>query len=141
MWLLGPGAALAQNAPSQDAPSGAALQAEPAPAAIVLSDDRTTHALERRSRYWIDPIGNRTASQVEATADTLPWNLREAGSSYNIDGKALWLQFDAVNRVCRGALRITGNAGQRCGAAAAPRSTSTCPCGRCSPTRWWGRRA
>jgi diguanylate cyclase (GGDEF)-like protein len=96
LWLLGPGGALAQNAPSHE-PSSAASQAEPAPAAIVLSDDRTTHSLERRSRYWIDPTGVRTASQIEATADTLPWRLREAGGSYNIDGKALWLQFDAVN--------------------------------------------
>lgn len=92
LWLFGPGAALAQ-----DAQSGAAQQVEPAPPAIVLSDDRSTHALEGRSRYWIDPTGIRTANQVEATANTLPWTVRQAGGSYNIDGKALWLQFDAVN--------------------------------------------
>jgi hypothetical protein len=81
LWLFGHGAALAQ-----DAQPGAAPQAEPAPPAIVLSDDRSTHVLEGRSRYWIDPTGIRTASQVEATADTLPWSVREAGGSYNIDG-------------------------------------------------------
>ena len=92
LWLSSPGAALAQ-----DGPPGAALHPASVPPAIVLSGDRPAHALERRSRYWIDPTGIRTPDQVEATADTLPWSLREAGGSFNIDGKALWLQFDAVN--------------------------------------------
>ena len=54
-------------------------------------------SLDGLSRYWIDPTGVRSADQIEATAETLPWSPREKGDSYNIDGKALWLQFDAVN--------------------------------------------
>lgn len=91
LWLLGCGAAIAQGA------SSAETHAAPAPPAIVLSGEHLSHTLERRARYWIDPTGIRTAEQVEATADTLPWGLREAGDSYNIDGKVLWLQFQAMN--------------------------------------------
>lgn len=81
---------------AQDGPPATALAA-PAPPALVLSDTTRALSLDGRSRYWIDPTGIRTADQVEAMASALPWSLREAGGSHDIDGKALWIQFDAVH--------------------------------------------
>jgi two-component system, sensor histidine kinase LadS len=92
VWLSSPGAAFAQDA----LPAAAPLTV-PAPPAIVLSPGEPAPSLDRRSRYWIDPTGMRTVDQVEAAADTLPWRTREPGGSYNIDGKALWLQFDTLH--------------------------------------------
>jgi len=92
LWLATMGNVLAQ-----DVLSGTALHAAPAPPAVILSAVRPTVSLDGRSRYWIDPTGVRTPDQVESTADSLPWSLREKGGSYNIDGKALWLQFDAID--------------------------------------------
>lgn len=67
-----------------------------APPAIVLSPSQPEVSLDGRSRYWLDPTAIRSADQVEATAETLPWNLRGDSDSYNVDGKALWFQFDAI---------------------------------------------
>ena len=85
LWLSLMGAALAQ-----DVLPAAALPP------VVLSAEHPAVSLDRRSRYWIDPTQLRTVDQVEATADTLPWGLREPWRSYSIDGKALWFQFDAI---------------------------------------------
>lgn len=52
--------------------------------------------LDLHSRYFIDETARLTIEQVEAGESTLPWKLREPGGNYNIDAKALWLQFDAT---------------------------------------------
>jgi diguanylate cyclase (GGDEF)-like protein len=44
----------------------------------------------------VDSTALRTPEQFEAASDSLPWALREGRRTYNIDGKALWFQFDAV---------------------------------------------
>lgn len=90
LWLAGLGAALGQDVPP------AALQATARPPAIVLAPQHPVLSLDGRSRYWIDLTELRTVDQVEAASDTLAWALREGNGSYNIDGKALWFQFDAV---------------------------------------------
>jgi diguanylate cyclase (GGDEF)-like protein len=92
LWLSGIGAAL-----SQDVLPAAALHAVQPPPPIALLADQPVVSLDRRSRYWIDLTGLRTVEQVEAAGETLPWGLREPGGTYNIDGKVLWFQFDAVN--------------------------------------------
>jgi two-component system, sensor histidine kinase LadS len=91
LWLAGCGGAVAQ-----DVLPGAALHAAPPPPPIALSAPQPMISLGGQSRYWIDPTELRTPDQVEAAGDTLPWGLREPGLSHNIDGKALWVQFDAV---------------------------------------------
>jgi two-component system, sensor histidine kinase LadS len=93
LWLLGLGAALSQDV----LPAAPVLHNVPPPQAIALSSSQAVITLDRRSRQWIDPTGVRTPEQVEAGALTLPWALREPGSSYNLEGQALWLQFDATN--------------------------------------------
>lgn len=66
-----------------------------APAALELSPAQPTVSLAGRSRAWIDPTGFRTADQVEAMAASLPWAVHQEGRRYELDDKALWLQFDA----------------------------------------------
>ena len=80
-----------QTAPAAAAPTLSALPA------IVLTAERPAVSIDRLSRYWIDPTGSRTVDQVEASAATLPWSLRQRGDSYALDDKALWIQFDAIN--------------------------------------------
>jgi two-component system, sensor histidine kinase LadS len=76
LWLLGLGTALAQDP-------------------IVLSPQVHEVSLEGRSHYWIDAGSVRTPDQMETVSDSLPWSVREAGAGHRIDGKALWIRFDA----------------------------------------------
>ena len=75
LWLLGLGAALAQP--------------------IVLSPQVHEVPLEGRSLYWIDTGTVPSPDQMEAVSDGLPWSVREPGAAHRIDGKALWIRFDA----------------------------------------------
>ncbi|MBA3773724.1 MAG: diguanylate cyclase [Ramlibacter sp.] len=79
LWLLALGAAFAQDG------------------AIVLSPPSQQVSLDGHSRFWIDPGGMRTADEIEAARDTLPWVPRADGRSLRIDRQALWLRFDAIN--------------------------------------------
>lgn len=81
---------------AQAARPGAGLQAVMPPPAIVLAPGQSVVPLDQRSLYWIDPAGIYTPDQVEARSQALPWAVRQEGTSYNLDGKALWLQFDAA---------------------------------------------
>jgi two-component system, sensor histidine kinase LadS len=65
---------------------------------IQLTPDQRVISLDGRSRYWVDPIGATTPDQVEAAGDTLPWAARVPGLSLNLDGKALWVQFDIAKQ-------------------------------------------
>ncbi|HSI52711.1 MAG: 7TM diverse intracellular signaling domain-containing protein [Ramlibacter sp.] len=89
-WLLAAGSALSQDVPL------VAVHAAPAPAAIALAPGYT-YPLDLRSRYWLDGTGARTIDQVEAASDNLPWAVRQPGASYDVEGSALWFQFDAVS--------------------------------------------
>jgi two-component system, sensor histidine kinase LadS len=91
LWLLGLGAAFAQ-----DLSTPAASTAATRPPPIVLTPQHPVMSLDGRSRYWVDTTQIRTIEQVEATSQTLPWVLRASNGSYNIDGAALWIEFDAV---------------------------------------------
>ncbi len=61
----------------------------------MLAASTPVISLDGRSRYWVDVTGIRTPDEVEARFASIPWGLREAGRTYNIDGSALWFQFDA----------------------------------------------
>ncbi len=63
--------------------------------AIELAPPQASQPLDRQSRYFIDPSAQLTIDQVEAQDQSLPWRVREKQANYNIDGKALWMQFDA----------------------------------------------
>jgi two-component system, sensor histidine kinase LadS len=80
---------------AQDAPPPAASTAVAPP--VVLPADGGVISLDGRSRYWIDPTGIRTAEQLEPTVNSAAWATRQTGHGYNIDGKALWFEFEAVN--------------------------------------------
>jgi diguanylate cyclase (GGDEF)-like protein len=85
---LGAGVASAQDG----APAASAVPA----VTIALTPDQQVIPLDGRSRYWVDPDGAATPDRVEAAGDTLPWATRRPGASYNLDGKALWVQFDVA---------------------------------------------
>ena len=88
---------LGVTALAQDAAQLIAPKAAPAPGPIVLSGQQGSISLDRTSRYWIDATETYTPDQVEARGDSLPWAVRQPGQSYNLDGRALWLQFDVIN--------------------------------------------
>jgi two-component system, sensor histidine kinase LadS len=93
LWLAPLCVALGQALPT--APT---LQAVAAPAAIVLGGaQRPPVSLDGRSRYWIGPAWISTAEQLEAAGESLPWLVREPGQTYDLDGKALWIQFEVVS--------------------------------------------
>jgi two-component system, sensor histidine kinase LadS len=93
LTAAGLGLFVALAAFAQDSPPPTA----PAAAAIALPNEGASISLDGRSRYWIDPTGIRTVDQVEAAAGSMAWSLRQTGHGYNLDGKALWFEFDAVN--------------------------------------------
>ena len=83
--LSGLGMAWGQLPPS--APSAPAMVIKLTPQAPVVP-------LDIHSRTWIDASGAATPDQVEAAGDSLPWAVRDPDATYNLDGKALWIQFD-----------------------------------------------
>ncbi|HSV34894.1 MAG TPA: 7TM diverse intracellular signaling domain-containing protein [Ramlibacter sp.] len=91
LWLAGLGAAL-----SQDILATPVLQPAPPVRVIPLNAQHARISLDGRSLYAIDPTGVRSVDQVEAGAAPLSWSLRQPGTSYRIDGSALWIQFDAA---------------------------------------------
>ncbi len=72
--------------------------ASPPPGTIVLSGDAQVVSLDRRARFWVEPEMRRTVQDMVAAGEAIPWALREPGQQYNIDGKALWIQFDAIQK-------------------------------------------
>jgi two-component system, sensor histidine kinase LadS len=112
IWLAGVGGAMAQDAslaaPVSATASVSAPASDPTPApatapvappspVIMLTADQPVVPLGRQSRFWVETGGTRTADQVEAAGETLPWTPREPGTSHNIDRRALWVQFEAIN--------------------------------------------
>ncbi|HYF41215.1 MAG TPA: 7TM diverse intracellular signaling domain-containing protein [Ramlibacter sp.] len=84
LWLLlglGMGTAMAQP------PAG--------PGTIQLTATHQAVPLEGRVRYWLDTEARKTADQVEAAGESLPWAVRQPGQQLRIDGQALWMQFEA----------------------------------------------
>ncbi|MEJ6020779.1 sensor domain-containing diguanylate cyclase [Ramlibacter sp. PS4R-6] len=71
-------------------------RAVPAPAPIILGSEGPGIPLTGRARFYIDTTHKATPDALEAAGDAIPWRLREAGTSYRIDGAALWFQFDAL---------------------------------------------
>ncbi|WP_048441406.1 7TM diverse intracellular signaling domain-containing protein [Caenimonas sp. SL110] len=73
----------------------AQAQAQPVPvpalAPISLTPQNRVSTIDLRSRFWVDPTARRTVEEV-ATGATA-WAVREPGRSYNIDGRALWIEF------------------------------------------------
>lgn len=82
--------ALAQT-PSASAPGGA-----PAPAPLMLSAQTPVVSLDGHARLWIEPGTQKSIDDIQAAEGTLPWVPRARNEQHNIDGKALWLQFDAA---------------------------------------------
>lgn len=70
------------------------------PAPVILLERASAVSLDGRSLYWVD---QRARSQsdiqtIEAEAASLPWAVRERGQQYDIDGRTLWVHFEAEVR-------------------------------------------
>lgn len=89
-------AAAGAVASAQDVLPADSLHAAPAPPTIRLVPGLEASPLHARSRYWIDDTGRKSVDEVEAAAAQLPWAPRDANQQYRIDGKGMWVQFDAV---------------------------------------------
>ena len=94
LWL-----ALLGLAHAQDVLPAETLHAAPPPSAIRLVIGMEAAPLFGRARWWMDETARKSVDEVEAAGDQLPWAPREPNQQYRIDGKALWLQFDAVPAV------------------------------------------
>lgn len=66
------------------------------PAPLTLSAQTPVVSLDGHARLWIEPGMRKSIDDIQAAGDTLPWTLRTQNEQHNIDGKALWLQFDAA---------------------------------------------
>jgi diguanylate cyclase (GGDEF)-like protein len=65
---------------------------------IVLGGERRPVMLAGHARYWIDDRTSATVESLESAGESIPWKVREADQRYRLDGKALWIEFDALNR-------------------------------------------
>ena len=90
LWIAAGTASLAQQA--------VPLEPPPALAGLELSSDQPVVSLSNRSLAWVDPTGFRTVDQVEAMAASIQWSMHRNARRYQLDDKALWLQFDATIR-------------------------------------------
>lgn len=64
----------------------------------LVLDQQSVVSLDQRALFWLDDSGRKTPADVETASSTLPWALREPDQQYNIDGKALWFQFDVLGQ-------------------------------------------
>jgi two-component system, sensor histidine kinase LadS len=79
-------------------PQAATGAAVPAPPPVVLDTAHRPIPLHRHARYWLDDARHATPDALEAAGDAIHWAARQEGQSHRLDGKALWVQFDAINR-------------------------------------------
>jgi diguanylate cyclase (GGDEF)-like protein len=80
--------------------------AVPASPPVVLEAAPRMVPLAGLSRYWVDPQGDQTADAMEVAADAIPWKLTRSDQQLRLDGKALWIQFDAQSRGGRWYLEV-----------------------------------
>lgn len=65
------------------------------PSLVTLSVPYQAPALEGRALWWVDASAALKVDEVEAAADRLAWAVRTPAQQIPIDGKALWIRFDA----------------------------------------------
>lgn len=77
-----------------------ASQAQAPPEPLILDALTREVALTGASRFWVDPQGDTGIDGVEQFAQDAAGGFRRrpAGAVHHIDGKALWITFDALSR-------------------------------------------
>lgn len=80
---------------AQTLPAAAPASAANPPAPIALDDEHHPIPLAGHARYWIDDA-RRATPEALAAAGPVDWSVLQPGRRYTIDGKALWVQFDAT---------------------------------------------
>jgi diguanylate cyclase (GGDEF)-like protein len=68
------------------------------PPVIQLGSNGGRVELGKQARFWLDERGDQTVDTIEAAGDALPWLSREPGQIDRLDGRVLWIRFDAVIR-------------------------------------------
>lgn len=92
--------------PAQPPASAARTPSAPAPEAdtpsppaglplLQFQGDQPTLSLGGLSEFWVDPTGMLDVDEVERRQMSLPFQATRDGQRHQIDGKALWLRFDA----------------------------------------------
>lgn len=76
----------------------AAAQSPPSPPPAPIALDAQAHALPigSLSQYWVDDSGKATIEQVASSASSALFAPRRPAQRHSIDGKALWIRFDAA---------------------------------------------
>ncbi|WBY00482.1 7TM diverse intracellular signaling domain-containing protein [Ramlibacter tataouinensis] len=87
--------------------SGWALATSP----IVAGPEGGSFALAGKASYWVEPGRTLTVGEVEARAAGLPWSLRQPGQQDDLDGKALWIRFEAEVRGSKPWFLVVGSSG------------------------------
>lgn len=81
------------SSPAQELRSGG-VQAVPAPPAIAVQGQSAIYGLSGRARFWVDSTGFRGIDQVTTAGESLPWAVYQRGRVFDLEEKALWVQFD-----------------------------------------------
>jgi diguanylate cyclase (GGDEF)-like protein len=76
--------------------AGVAAAQAGSPTPIALAASAGAIPLERQAQFWIDADGRMDVEQVEAQQEALPWSVRQPGQQHRLDGRALWVRFDAA---------------------------------------------
>ncbi|HYD77286.1 sensor domain-containing diguanylate cyclase [Ramlibacter sp.] len=66
-----------------------------APGVIVLKPDQEAVALDARALVWVEPGRSLKVEDVEAQAARLPWSVQRNGEQHDLDGRTLWIRFEA----------------------------------------------
>lgn len=77
--------------------AGVAALSQSAPEPLVLNDGGAV-PLGGKALYWIGPARVQTPEELERQRDEVAWKVRQAGQQDRLDGRALWLRFDAEVR-------------------------------------------
>lgn len=75
--------------------AAASAGAEGLPGVIVVKPDQGAVELGDKALVWVEPGRRLSIEEVEAQAARLPWSVGRDGKQYDLDGKALWIRFDA----------------------------------------------
>lgn len=78
---------------------------------IVAGPANGPIALGGRALYWAEPGRTLGIGEIEAQAGRLPWSVRHPGQQYELDGKALWIRFDAEVRGMDAWFLVVGSSG------------------------------
>jgi diguanylate cyclase (GGDEF)-like protein len=82
-------------AAAQGLAAAPASPAPPQPQLLQLTSSTREVPLAGRSQYWVEDGSALRAEDIEARQSTLPFRSRADGDTHLLEGKTLWVRFDA----------------------------------------------